>query len=180
MNTGEQKEFASWPPLGVPPGAFGFEAARLFEEGLPFPEVANPKQLVVLENRAVAAIDGDSRFYLFEPSGALRRSFDLTPQSTLAGEIRPGLLLVGLPPALGTPKKFQGRLDFLLGGIADWQTWVIDADTGEVLRSLQGFAPMSYREASQKIWLVDKNGEPYDLDSVDAEPRRILPWRPRG
>ncbi len=56
---------------------------------------------------------------LYKPSGALLTSFEIAPQSTLAGEIRPGLLLVGLPPADGTPKKFQGRLDFLLGGIAE-------------------------------------------------------------
>ncbi len=60
------------------------------------------------------------------------------------------------------------------------QTLVIDANTGEILRRLQGFAPMSYRRPAKKFGWSTKTASPMTSPLPKPKPQRILPWRPRG
>lgn len=119
------------------------------------------------------------RWNLVGVQGEKLASVDLLPRARPVGEIRPGLLLVGIPSSDGMPRTFRSTPDLLLGKIDNWQTLVIEVPTGKILKKLEGLVPMSHPQTGKQVWLIDKNGEPFDLASAEADPQPILPFRPK-
>lgn len=159
------------------------EALPLLEKGVGFSRLARQHQISVLEGGFGAmpaavvqeAYDVRARirpreWILFDAANERLGSFDAPPDFRPAGEIRPGLLLVG-----GAPAKIE--IYPHLRDFVSLQTLVVEVPSGRILRTLDGFTPIRH---SRRVWLVDRSGAPYDLESADAEPRPILPWLPRA
>lgn len=119
------------------------------------------------------------RWSFMNAQGERLASIDLLPRARPVGEIRPGLLLVGIPSSDGKPRTFRSTPDLLLGKIDNWQTLVIEVPTGKILKKLEGLVPMSHPQTGKQVWLIDKNGEPFDLAFAEADPQPILPFRPK-
>jgi hypothetical protein len=189
--SGELRRGETWtyPPGDHPGNAsdrnWWREALPLLEAGARFPELATHPYLVALEGgRGVRMAapppgnDASSRirpreWVIFDAANARLGSFKALAGFLPAGEIRPGLLLVGRRPAISEtyPRRHE---------VGAWQTLLVEVPSGRILRVLHGFAPSRNSQSGRKVWLVDRSGTPHDLDSAVAEPRPLLPWHPRS
>lgn len=182
-------------PSDIQPNAYDLEtwwneALPLLDAGMPFEKLARSPRLTALEGGfgvVVAAITetpphAGYRFTIVSPRGEDAGSFEALPRGYPAGEIRPGLLLVGLHRKPDSFEYFIGARGGRLWGLSPnppLATLVVEVPSGKILRRLEGLTPRKYAAASSRVWLENADGEPYDLAAADAEPQRILPFRPR-
>ena len=165
--------------------AWWLEALPLLEAGVPFAELAqNPKPVALtggygaLREAAAPGPASGKSYKIIDSRGTRVGGFETGPRAFPVGEIRPGLLLVGNPASADSTGSRHHNSDTLLTWSGYWQTLVVEVPSGRILRSLEGFAPMKHPAAGRQVWLINENGEPFDLASATAEPRPILPIRP--
>lgn len=180
-------------PHGISPDAYDaeawwHEALPLLDAGLPFEVLSGSSQVtslaggygVLVAERADTPPHIGHRFRIVDRSGKEVGSFAAEPGGYPAGEIRPGLLLVGL-------QAKSNLVDYFLGSsVANrflipepLETLVVEVPSGRIVKKLDGLRPRKFAPASDRVWLENDRGEPFDLASADAEPQRIFPFRPR-
>ncbi len=172
---------------GSPAGleAWWQEALPLAAAGVPLDVLADFEELLPLtgdgvflarEHRFSSDLDG-RRYTIVNGRGACTGALVIPHGAFVSGEIRPGLLLVGISDG-----DIDAAYDFHrprgANAFAAWSTWVVEVPQGRIVRRLRGFAPSHPMTDSRRTFLLGPYGEPYDLPAADAEPRRILPWRP--
>lgn len=171
---GSPARFKPWWEGALPLAAAGVPLDLLadFEELLPLAGGV----FLAEEHRFYSDLDGRP-YAIVNGRGACTGALVIPPQAFVSGEIRPGLLLVGISDG-----DIDAAYDFHrprgANAFAGWTTWVVELPQGRIVRRLQGFAPNHPKTGSSRTFLLGPFGEPYDLEAADAEPRRILPWRP--
>lgn len=190
--TGELRplESRTFPQGFWPPGGNGSNwwqvALPLMDAGFPFSQLAASRRLVALAGgRGAMQLEGandaggeTADWRIFDAQGETLGTFQIAKGAVPVGEIRPGLLLVGTSPIAGVPHHLSSWIWWMQENPERFRTLVVEVPSGRILRQLQGFAPVKYPGAGDRVWLIDQNGEPYDLAAADAEPQRMLPFRP--
>ncbi len=177
---------ADWKRSWLGSSAWWKEALPAFQGGVPLEILGDFPKPRAMAGGLFIASDYDAfgyrlsgAFTMVSREGLCTGSLRLPPGSYLAGEIQPGLLLAATE--VDDPAKIDDRLYRRdAGTFASWTALVIESRTGRILGRLPGLAPSPIADPEIPAFLIGPYGEPYDLEAVDAEPRRILPWRPRG
>lgn len=167
------------------------EALQLIDTGVPFAELAASPQLAALAGGyGVLAVptterrqdEGNKSFRIVDAQGAEVGSFDFPRNGHLVGEIRPGLLAVGFQhrASLFEYLTYMVNSDYYATQGPAFETLLVEVPSGRVVRKLEGFTPRKFSIAGRKVWLENRHGEPFDLETADAEPKRLLPLRPYG
>ncbi len=164
-------------------GGFWAAALTLLDAGVPPLQILQYQELVPLAGGegflGLPANPADGGWRRLDRQGAAVRPLDLPEEARPAGELRPGLLLATVPTRKLPPDQLEDAWERCRQPAGDaFTALVVETSSGRILRRLPGFGAKANCTGDGQVWLVGPRGEPYDLDSAEAEPRRLLPWRP--
>ncbi len=166
-----------------------YEALQLLDAGVPFDQLASSAQLTALAGDYGVLLGpatelrkrGESKnFRIVDARGKEVGSFDVRSNGYPVGEIRPGLLAIGFEHRVNLFEylSYFANSDYYSTQSSAFETLLVEVPSGRIVRKLQGFTPRKFVVASKKVWLENRHGDPFDLAAADAEPQRVLPFRP--